>query len=84
MVPACLRLRVPLTFEQRSTLAARVLLDEALFVDLSGWVLRHYRDRLSTDDLRDVRLLEESRVALDELTQIMNLGSVYDFQRGVH
>jgi succinylarginine dihydrolase len=80
--PACLRLRVPLTAEQRLHLGARVVLDEALFADLSAWVIKHYRDRLGTDDLRDVSLLEESRIALDELTQIMQLGSVYDFQRG--
>ncbi|MEG2463272.1 MAG: N-succinylarginine dihydrolase, partial [Acinetobacter sp.] len=29
----------------------------------------------------DPQLLIESRTALDELTQILNLGSVYHFQR---
>ncbi|MFT5995708.1 MAG: succinylarginine dihydrolase, partial [Glaciecola sp.] len=32
-------------------------------------------------DLADPQLLLESRAALDELTQIMRLGSVYPFQQ---
>ena len=32
-------------------------------------------------DLADPQLLEESRTALDQLTQLLRLGSVYDFQR---
>ena len=32
-------------------------------------------------DLGDALLLEESRAALDELTQLLELGSVYSFQR---
>ena len=34
------------------------------------------------DDLRDPQLLIESRTALDELTQILKIGSVYPFQQG--
>ncbi len=79
--PACLRLRVPLTVEQRSALTGRVLLDRVLFDELRGWVQRHYRERLTPADLADPQLLHESRTALDELTQMLQLGSVYDFQR---
>jgi hypothetical protein len=43
---------------------------------LNAWVERHYRDRLSADDLADPLLLDECRT-LDELTRIMRLGSVY-------
>ncbi|MGS0725205.1 N-succinylarginine dihydrolase, partial [Shewanella sp. 0m-11] len=39
------------------------------------------RDRLLVEDLADPQLIIESRTALDELTQIMKLGSVYQFQR---
>jgi succinylarginine dihydrolase len=56
-------------------------MDDALFSRLNTWVEKHYRDRLSTQDLADPQLLIESRTALDELTQIMKLGSVYQFQR---
>jgi succinylarginine dihydrolase len=45
------------------------------------WVHKHYRDRLEPDDLRDPRLLEESLSALDELTQILHLGAIFEFQQ---
>lgn len=79
--PACLRLRVPLTATERSSLNARVLADEALFERLEGWVKKHYREQIAPDDLRDAQLHQESMTALDELTGILNLGSIYDFQR---
>lgn len=80
--PACLRLRVPLADSERQRIAARVFLDEALFEELSSWIERHYRDRLEPADLADVALLTETQTALDELTSLLRLGSVYDFQRG--
>ncbi|MEW5849624.1 MAG: N-succinylarginine dihydrolase [Myxococcota bacterium] len=80
--PACLRLRVPMTTEQEAALGANVLFTPALHAELTSWVERHYRDRLTADDLRDPKLARESMSALDELTGILKLGSVYDFQRG--
>lgn len=56
-------------------------MSDGLFNRLNQWVEKHYRDELAVDDLRDPALLEESRTALDELTQIMKLGSVYPFQQ---
>jgi len=79
--PACLRLRVPLTGDESAALGARVVLDDALHDTLAAWVDRHYRDRLVGDDLADPLLVREGMSALDELTRIMRLGSVYDFQR---
>jgi len=78
--PACLRLRVPLTSGEAGALGARVLLDDDLERDLSAWVDRSYRDRLTPDDLADPALAREGMRALDELTQLLGLGSVYDFQ----
>ncbi|RKR06864.1 succinylarginine dihydrolase [Kushneria sinocarnis] len=78
--PACLRLRVVLSEQERAALQGRVLLDDALHAELVAWVERHYRDRLAIGDLADPALVEESRTALDELTRIMALGSVYPFQ----
>jgi succinylarginine dihydrolase len=80
--PACLRLRVPLADHERSRLGGHVLLDEALHETLCGWVDRHYRDRLSEEDLADPLLAREGMGALDELTRILDLGSLYDFQGG--
>ncbi|KKJ76079.1 N-succinylarginine dihydrolase [Kiloniella litopenaei] len=79
--PACLRLRVVLSDDDLKNLGARVLLDDALYEDLKAWVSRHYRDELAPDDIRDPALLFEVRTALEELTDILNLGKLYDFQR---
>ncbi|MFT6556217.1 N-succinylarginine dihydrolase [Sneathiella sp.] len=78
--PACLRLRVSLSEAERDSLQTRVLLDNALYEDLVAWVHKHYRDTLSPADLADPQLLQESREALDHLTDILKLGSVYPFQ----
>ncbi|GGW63738.1 N-succinylarginine dihydrolase [Alishewanella tabrizica] len=79
--PACLRLRVVLNEQERAAVNPAVLMSETLFATLNAWVNKHYRDRLSEADLADPLLLQESRTALDELTQILKLGSVYSFQR---
>ncbi|MGQ7261619.1 N-succinylarginine dihydrolase [Vreelandella sp. V005] len=78
--PACLRLRVVLSEAERASLSGRVLLNDALYDDLTAWVNRHYRDRLAPDDLADPQLAEESLAALDELTQLLKIGPVYPFQ----
>jgi len=59
----------------------QVLLNDPLFNRLNQWVNQHYRDELSEQDLADPQLLLQSRTALDELTQILALGSVYQFQQ---
>jgi succinylarginine dihydrolase len=79
--PACLRLRVVLTEEERQRVNPAVFLDDHLHAVLKDWINRHYRDRLMPSELADPRLLEESRRALDELTRILNLGSIYPFQK---
>jgi succinylarginine dihydrolase len=79
--PACLRLRVPLTGDELAALGANVVLTDALLDALGAWVDRHYRDRLVAADLADPALARESMRALDELTQLLGLGSVYDYQR---
>ena len=52
-----------------------------------GW-WRGWRNITATssepaDDLADPKLLEESRAALDELTKLLQIGSVYEFQRSI-
>lgn len=79
--PACLRLRVVLTEQERAAVNPAVLMNDTLFTTLNTWVDKYYRDRLSEADLADPQLLQESRTALDELTQILQLGAVYRFQR---
>lgn len=79
--PACLRLRVALTAAERAAIQANVWLDGALHAALVAWVEKHYRDRLAPEDLADPSLLIESRRALDELSALLRLGSIYPFQR---
>ncbi|GHC14590.1 N-succinylarginine dihydrolase [Kushneria pakistanensis] len=78
--PACLRLRVVLNDAERQAMSGRVMLDDDLYRDLTDWVGRHYRDRLTLDDLADPQLAHESLTALDELTGLLTLGSIYPFQ----
>lgn len=79
--PACLRLRVAMNDTELAAVNQSTMMNDAQFERLNNWVDKHYRDRLSVDDLRDVALLNESRTALDELTQLLKLGSVYPFQK---
>ncbi len=79
--PACLRLRVVLDDRERAAVNAACLIDDAVHARLAAWVEKHYRDELRPDELSDPNLLVESRTALDELTQILDLGSLYAFQR---
>jgi succinylarginine dihydrolase len=78
--PACLRLRVQLDDRERSLVNRAIFLTDALYESLKSWVNRRYRDRLTPSDLADPKLLDESRRALDELTGMLKLGSVYRFQ----
>jgi succinylarginine dihydrolase len=80
--PACLRLRVPLDAAGLAAVPAGILLDEAKLAALERWVDRRYRVELSLDDLRDPHLLDEGRVALDELTGLLGLARFYAFQGG--
>ncbi|MDO6680599.1 N-succinylarginine dihydrolase [Shewanella sp. 4_MG-2023] len=79
--PACLRLRVAMSELEISAVNQNTLMNDALFSRLNLWVDKHYRDSLVVADLADPQLIIESRTALDELTQILKLGSVYQFQK---
>ena len=79
--PACLRLRVAMTEKEHAALNQSTLMNDTQFERLNTWVDKHYRDVLSINDLIDPQLLIESRTALDELTQLLKLGSVYPFQQ---
>lgn len=79
--PACLRQRIRLTPSEVDAVTANVFFTPELHDALVTWVNRHYRDRLTAEDLHDPVLAREGMQALDELTGLLRLGSVYDFQR---
>jgi succinylarginine dihydrolase len=79
--PACLRLRVVLTPREWAAVHRGVRFDASLHDRLAVWIRKYYREGLSSRDLSDPDLLEESRRALDKLTQILRLGSIYPFQQ---
>lgn len=79
--PACLRLRIVLTKEEQEAALSSVFLTEKLYERLVRWINKYYRDRLSEKDLLDPLLLDESRNALSELTDILKLGNLYAFQQ---
>lgn len=78
--PACLRLRIPLNSLEISAMHQGVLVTRPLLDRLDQWVLTHYRTELTSADLADPQLMNESLTALDELSQILKLGSIYPFQ----
>jgi succinylarginine dihydrolase len=80
--PACLRLRIVMTPEERAVAAQGFFLDDSLAEKLAAWIAKHYREKLTADDLRDPNLVDETQSALDALTEILPLGGgFYPFQR---
>ena len=71
--PACLRLRVVMTPEERAACHQGVLLDEARIDALQAVVRKTYRDRLSSADLADPGFAEECVTARTELLRVLDL-----------
>ncbi|MEZ4815228.1 MAG: N-succinylarginine dihydrolase [Bdellovibrionota bacterium] len=79
--PACLRLRVQLSKNELKRIHPEALLNKETIEGLRKIVSKNYRDKLSVNDLRDPQLITEIRTALDEFTQLLKLGPLYDFQK---
>jgi len=79
--PACLRLRVVLSKQEQAACLQSVFLNADLCNKLEGWIDKNYRDRLEVKDLLDPQLYLEVQSALDQLTQILDLGTIYPFQQ---
>ncbi|MEX1012154.1 MAG: N-succinylarginine dihydrolase [Waddliaceae bacterium] len=79
--PACTRFRLPLSDLQISAIKANVFLTDTLYTRLKRWIETHFREEIRSNDLHDPKLVDETQRALDELTTILSLGKVYDFQR---
>ena len=79
--PACLRLRVAMTAEEQAAVDPRFMIDANKLADLEAWVEARYPDALTAEMLGDPAVHRQSLTALDELTALLGLGSLYDFQR---
>jgi len=79
--PACLRLRVQMTEDQMAAVHPGVVMTLEKLDGLETLIKKYYRDRLSLNDLGDPLFLNESRAALNALTQFLDFENLYDFQR---
>jgi succinylarginine dihydrolase len=79
--PACLRNRIVLNTKESAAVPRRVFMNQQSFTDLENWADRHYRESLVFSDFLDPLFRKEVEAALDELTQILRLGSIYPFQK---
>jgi len=74
--PACLRLRVVMTAEERMAMQQGVLLDEDRIDALQEVVRETYRDRLAPADLADPAFADECRRAREGLLSVLDLGEL--------
>lgn len=74
--PACLRLRVVLSDEERAAVRGNVFWTPDLHARLTDWVTRHYRESLDPADLADPSLMHEADAALDELETILGVALI--------
>lgn len=79
--PACLRLRVGLRAGDVDGVHPACLYTETRYDRLVEWVERWYPEELAASELADPVRLVSARDALDELTGILELPGLYDFQR---
>ncbi|HBI22576.1 MAG TPA: succinylarginine dihydrolase, partial [Legionella sp.] len=66
---------------QLSAMHPGVLVNDVLLDTLDRWVMTHYRTELHAKNLDDPDLINECFTALDALTEILALGSMYPFQQ---
>lgn len=71
--PACLRQRIVLNETEQQAIRARIFIDDEMFRLLNDWADKHYRERLSADDLSDPTLYQESLAAQHALGEICEL-----------
>lgn len=73
--PACLRLRIVMNDEEQMAFHQGCRLTDPLYEKLRNWVNDRYRDTLSVDDLRDPKLILETRETIEQLCSILDLPS---------
>ncbi len=79
--PACLRLRVVCKESEQKEILQTVFYSARLHDRLTEFIHKHYPDKFRSEDLSNPILYNKQRLALEELTQILNLGKIYSFQK---
>jgi succinylarginine dihydrolase len=78
--PACLRLRIPLAYDEYQALDPRIFMDDNLYNKLYEIINNFYTDKLTLENLLDKNFLEQSRRALDNISQVLGLPKIYSWQ----
>lgn len=78
--PACLRLRVVLNEKELKAMNQNTIVDDNLLNALENFVNKHYRDHIEIQDLSDPEFIKEIHTTLDNLSSLLQLGSIYPFQ----
>jgi succinylarginine dihydrolase len=71
--PACLRLRLPLSTEERLAVHAGVWLTEQRYQNLRSIIESHYPAEITFEDLADVKLMKECQAARQAILEAMDL-----------
>lgn len=79
--PACLRLRVLLTTAELARVKPSVLFTDHLFDALANIIDEYYVDELLLEHFFDKNFLDGCKRALEKISSVLGLGSIYDFQR---
>ena len=77
---ACLRLRVAMTNSEYNSLHNGIKFTDTLHLRLRTWVKKYYETNLIYDDLFVPSYIKKCKLALNELTEILQLGNIYPFQ----
>ena len=78
--PACLRLRVAMINSEYNSLHNGIKFTDTLHLRLRTWVKKYYETNLIYDDLFVPSYIKKCKLALNELTEILQLGNIYPFQ----
>lgn len=79
--PACLRLRVSMNETEFNNIHTGVIFTEDLYNNLKIWVKKYYVGNLIYDDIFVPSFILKCRNALNELSNILKLENLYDFQK---
>lgn len=79
--PACLRFKTVVNSDEFDQINKKFILSPEKLMNMRALVSKHFRDKLNPEDLLDIKLMQESFSFLDELTQLLELGCIYHFQK---